>query len=413
MDRQETMALRDVYEKARKYKKLLIPITIVFAVTFVFIALSLKYLVFTYPVNQVSQYEITNATEKANLINQYRTTSIQFIATLAQIIGGSAVLVGLYFAWGNLKVAQVTLESNQKKAQKELEVALVSLESDQKTAQRNIEISLETLDSNIKNTQKSLEVSQEGQITERFTRAVDQLGSEKLEIRLGGIYALERIANESDKDYWPIMEILTAYIRQNSPNIEIENIDIHGILKQKKLSLDIQAILTVIKRRKNPFNDKESNSLDLSSSYLGWISLRKVNLAGSNLQWANLYGSGLQGANFERAILEEVIFEDANLKGTNFKGAKLGSADFKKASLIEAVFKEADLAGADFTEADLQGANFEMTFLGGSNLKGVKNLTVEQLSKAKTLYNAELDEELLIPLKETHSTLFEKPDYNE
>jgi uncharacterized protein YjbI with pentapeptide repeats len=363
MDRQETMALiEEICEKAGRHKKLLMWIIIVFAVVLLLVRIAsfLKYQVFTYPVNQVSQYGITNATEKANLINQYRTTSIQYIATLAQIVGGGAVLTGIYFAWENL----IT--------------------------------------------------SREGQITERFTRAVDQLGSEKLEIRLGGIYALERIANESKKDYWPIMEILTAYIRQNSPNIEIENIDIHGILKQKKLSLDIQAILTVIKRRKNPFNDKESNSLDLSSSYLGWSSLRKVNLAGVNLQWANLYGSGLQGANFERAILEEVIFEDANLKGTNFQGAKLRSADFKKASLIEVVFKEADLVGADFTEADLQEANFEMTFLGGSNFKGAKNLTVEQLSKAKTLYNAaELDEELLIPLKEAHSTLFEKPDYNE
>ena len=37
-----------------------------------------------------------------------------------------------------------------------------------------------------------------------------------MEIRLGGIYALERISNESEKDYWPIMEILTAYVRKNS-----------------------------------------------------------------------------------------------------------------------------------------------------------------------------------------------------
>ena len=60
-------------------------------------------------------------------------------------------------------------------------------------------------------------VAQEGQITERFTRAIEQLGSDKMEIRLGGIYALERIANDSDKDYWPIMETLTAYLRERRP----------------------------------------------------------------------------------------------------------------------------------------------------------------------------------------------------
>lgn len=33
---------------------------------------------------------------------------------------------------------------------------------------------------------------------------------------LSGIYALERIAQDSKKDHWPIMEILTAYVRENA-----------------------------------------------------------------------------------------------------------------------------------------------------------------------------------------------------
>src|SRR5215204_7190423 len=65
---------------------------------------------------------------------------------------------------------------------------------------------------------EDLRQAEQGQITERFTRAIDQLGSEKLEIRLGGIYALERIARDSpEKDYSTVMEVLTAYVRQNSP----------------------------------------------------------------------------------------------------------------------------------------------------------------------------------------------------
>jgi hypothetical protein len=65
-------------------------------------------------------------------------------------------------------------------------------------------------------TWRTLQVNREGQITERFTQAIDQLGAtddkgnKLFEIRLGGIYALERIARESEEDYWPIMEILTA-----------------------------------------------------------------------------------------------------------------------------------------------------------------------------------------------------------
>ncbi len=81
---------------------------------------------------------------------------------LAQILGGAALLSGLYFTW------------------------------------------------------RTLQVNREGQITERYTRAIDQLGktdddgNKLFEIRVGGIYALERIAKESEEDHWPIMEVLTA-----------------------------------------------------------------------------------------------------------------------------------------------------------------------------------------------------------
>jgi hypothetical protein len=61
-------------------------------------------------------------------------------------------------------------------------------------------------------TLKNLQLTQDRQITERYTRAVEQLGSDKLELRLGAIYALERIARDSERDHWPIMEILTAYV---------------------------------------------------------------------------------------------------------------------------------------------------------------------------------------------------------
>src|SRR5215210_294551 len=74
-----------------------------------------------------------------------------------------------------------------------------------------------------KSQEQTQRLTEQGQITDRFTRAIDQLGKvddkgDKLfEVRLGGIYALERIARESEEDYWPILEILTAYVRQNAP----------------------------------------------------------------------------------------------------------------------------------------------------------------------------------------------------
>jgi hypothetical protein len=59
-------------------------------------------------------------------------------------------------------------------------------------------------------------------ITENFSKAIEQLGSDKLEVRLGGIYSLERISKESSDDYWPIMENLTAFVREHSSRSEME-----------------------------------------------------------------------------------------------------------------------------------------------------------------------------------------------
>ena len=388
------MELKEAKEKTSQ-RKILIWITIIFALALVLVAGLSYYLVFLYPENQVSQFGITNITEKANFINQYRTTSIQLISTFAQIFGGIAVLIGIYFAWGNLKVSKATLESNQINAEKNLEVALANLnsnqinaeknlevalanlKSDQETAQKNIEIAFATLDSNIKNAQKSLEIAQEGQITERFTRAIDQLGAvdhlgnPAMEIRLGGIYALERIANESDKDYWPIMEILTVYVRKNSPDEKIEGkyIDynpFHDLVDKKEKSkkekepLDIQTILTVIGRRKYSPYSGETEYLDLS----------KTNLRGFNLKGAHLEKADLQEANLQEAKLHYADLQEANLRSADLSGAGLFNVYLNDAHLKGAKLQYATLWDAVLTNANLQGANLKNASLGTANCEG-------------------------------------------
>ena len=59
-------------------------------------------------------------------------------------------------------------------------------------------------------------------ITESFSKAIEQLGSDKLEVRLGGIYALERISQESPQDHWTVMENLTAFVRERTQRTEAE-----------------------------------------------------------------------------------------------------------------------------------------------------------------------------------------------
>src|SRR5450759_3442685 len=149
--------LNECSEKAKRKPQIWISFAILFAV------ILLLRLLLWFPHWQVSQFGIINATENATLENQYR-------ATIAQILGGVAIGIGIYYTWRKVIIAENSLKHAQ-----------------------------ETLVANQKIAQDNLKVAQEGQITERFTRAVDQLGNEKIEIRLGGIYALERISSESEK----------------------------------------------------------------------------------------------------------------------------------------------------------------------------------------------------------------------
>jgi hypothetical protein len=65
---------------------------------------------------------------------------------------------------------------------------------------------------------RQAEVAQRDHVVEMFNRAVDQLGSEKLEVRLGAIYTLKRISRDPQyADYrTPILETLTAYVRERT-----------------------------------------------------------------------------------------------------------------------------------------------------------------------------------------------------
>ena len=65
-------------------------------------------------------------------------------------------------------------------------------------------------------TARNFTLSREGQVTDRYTKAIEQLGSDKLDVRIGGIYALERVARDSARDHSTVMEVLTAFIREHS-----------------------------------------------------------------------------------------------------------------------------------------------------------------------------------------------------
>jgi anion-transporting ArsA/GET3 family ATPase len=225
---------------------------------------------------------------------------------------------------------------------------------------------------NYLNSQAEIQLTQQRLITERFSKAVEQIGNNKEEVVIGGIYSLERIAKDSPKDQWTIMEVLTSYIRKNSPipsNIEqLEPEERQKALeKLPSVSIPVQAALTVIGRRKvendqagdNLAGTTDSNKikiLDLSGTNLRGANLygaylNRAYLKGANLSGANLFGANLIGANLIGAYLN-----GANLDGANLFGANLNGAELIEANLNGAILFGANLNGAELIEANLNGA---------------------------------------------------------
>jgi len=67
---------------------------------------------------------------------------------------------------------------------------------------------------------------------------------------------------------------------------------------------------------------------------------------------------------------------------------------------------KANLKEANLEETNLEEANFRNAILEATKLTAAQNLSVEQLSKVKTLLNAKLDKEILTPLEKKYPNLF-------
>ena len=302
--------------------------------------------------------------------------------TLSQILGGLILLIGFYFTWQNLKATQENLEATKHSQAKAEEAA-----------------------------QQNLYIAQEGQITDRFTKAIAQLGDTKLEIRLGGIYALERIAKDSPKDHWPIMEVLTAYIREHAKRTGTEkpwpeetgvwNRELWNKEGLPRPAPDIQAILAVLSRRtlanerwneqgRTLFIDLHGTDLrgaEFWNADLTWANFAGANLSGADLDLTHLWGvnltgaqltaAGLSGVDLSRADLVDADLSRANLLGSRLAGTDLTGATLRGANLRNLHLISASLSRADLTSAILAGAE-----LRGSDLRDAKGLSPSQLESA-------------------------------
>jgi uncharacterized protein YjbI with pentapeptide repeats len=214
-------------------------------------------------------------------------------------------------------------------------------------------------------------------------------------MRLGAIYALERIARDSERDHWPIMEVLCAYVRNprnagepkpRPDGTKARSDEFRAWLRTiEKPRVDVQAALTVIGDRPKErvrFEEKQGFDLDLSEANLQRYRLKgkfaravlhHAHLEGAiiheaHLEGANLIEARLEGANLREARLEGASLIEARLEGAYLRGARLEGANLFGAGLEGANLNHARLEGANLNTARLGGAFLQSAHLEGANL---------------------------------------------
>ncbi|MFF7801553.1 pentapeptide repeat-containing protein [Streptomyces olivaceus] len=243
------------------------------------------------------------AQDRLKAVNDVRTT-------LLQLLGGLVVLFGAYATWRQLRVSQ-----------------------------------------------DGLRATQEGYVTDRFSRAVDQLGSDKLDVRIGGLHALWRIAEQSARDREAVISIQAAYLRTHLPwpptgrEAPAADVPINDIAPLETRAADAQVALTAL-------------GVLCRHREQSW-----VNLSITDLRRADCDGLWFPEVNFDHACMEAAGLYRANLTQTSLVSVNLRHADLATAVLRRARCVLADLRAAKLVETDLRDADFTETDLREANLR--------------------------------------------
>ncbi len=280
---------------------------------------------------------------------------------------------------------------------------------------------------------QTLRYQKEGHITDRISKAVEQLGAEKtvkkdgkeetvpnIEVRIGAILSLERIAQDSTahdngRDHVRVMEILCAYVRENAkaetaedhPFGEWEPHKEHARHIQgwarglKGPRGDVQLVLNVIGRRTAAQRRVEAAWPDAPGKDTIWpfdtpcpelptvegdksLSAAQIDAFTEKLKaWRHTlrrysgYRLDLRGANLQRADLSakrpdasDAVFSGALLAGARMEGADLSGAKMQGAYLNGVRMEGADLRRVRMEGVDLGGARMEGVDLSGARMEG-------------------------------------------
>jgi len=197
--------------------------------------------------------------------------------------------------------------------------------------------------------------------TEAYARAADQLGSDKAPVRLAGLYALERLAQNDAQYRQTVVNVVCAYLRMPYTPPEQAGDTVHDVA-ERGVRMAAQRVL--------------ASHLRAGDEDLFWPDV-DLDLAGATLIDFGLTGCRVRTATFERAHFAG----DVSFSGTQFAAdVRFTNSRFvsRRADLRGVWFAgRADFVGAGFAgDAEFVGSKFGAgTFFGKAVFAGTADFT--------------------------------------
>lgn len=207
----------------------------------------------------------------------------------------------------------------------------------------------------------------QAQLAERFSRALEHLASDSPVVRIGGVYALERIAQQSAYDEKPIVRILLGFATERSR--AIREVPLGGSTG------DIEAAILAVTR--SAVTGSATEWLNLAGLHLPAADLSwSINLAWANLAGATFTGARLAGANLAHADLTGANLQDADLANVDMPFCNLSRAEASRIHVLDADMRylqahQAKLNDCFFGDVILYRARFDAAKLDGTKLFGL------------------------------------------
>lgn len=223
---------------------------------------------------------------------------------------------------------------------------------------------------------RQVTMSRLGQLTDRFTKSIENLGAESSAVRLAGVYGLEQLSTDH-RFCRPAAQVLTAFVREASPG----------------LKADVRATETppfAVSTRESPpgtvivsvtpptATGVETTSQSPADSALRALSAQQEETGPQKAVSHEIQDSArilISRGLWRRAMKTPINLAGAelpeiNLPGSDLTQASLPQANLRSADLRAAILSSADLRGADLTGAYLQWATLDETHLEGATLIG-------------------------------------------